>query len=78
MIPLGITAIEDKLQEGVPSTISNLALANIKLWVLTGDKLETAENIGFACNLLTEQMYRRQVLLTEAYCSALQHTATHG
>ena len=58
MVPLGITAIEDKLQEGVPKTISNLALANIKLWVLTGDKMETAENIGFACNLLTESMNR--------------------
>ena len=37
----------------MPKTISNLALANIKLWVLTGDKMETAENIGFACNLHT-------------------------
>lgn len=36
---LGATAIEDKLQEGVPETISCLTLANIKIWVLTGDKL---------------------------------------
>lgn len=35
---LGATAIEDKLQEGVPETIAILSLANIKLWVLTGDK----------------------------------------
>ncbi|XP_014676806.1 PREDICTED: phospholipid-transporting ATPase ID-like [Priapulus caudatus] len=34
----GATAIEDKLQDGVPETIANLALANIKIWVLTGDK----------------------------------------
>jgi phospholipid-transporting ATPase len=61
MEPLGITAIEDKLQEGVPSTIANLARANIKLWVLTGDKMETAENIGFACNLLTDQMNRSYI-----------------
>lgn len=35
---LGATAIEDKLQEGVTETIASLSLANIKIWVLTGDK----------------------------------------
>lgn len=35
---MGATAIEDKLQEGVPETIAVLSLANIKIWVLTGDK----------------------------------------
>lgn len=39
---LGGTAIEDKLQDGVPDTIEDLKRAGIKLWVLTGDKLETA------------------------------------
>lgn len=38
MILIGATAIEDKLQDGVPDTIANLALAGIKIWVLTGDK----------------------------------------
>ena len=38
MLLMGATAIEDKLQDGVPDTIANLALANIKIWVLTGDK----------------------------------------
>lgn len=38
MTLLGATAIEDKLQDGVPQTIANLGLAGIKLWVLTGDK----------------------------------------
>lgn len=42
---LGGTAIEDKLQDGVPDTISDLKRAGIKLWVLTGDKLETAIGI---------------------------------
>ncbi|KAK1337485.1 hypothetical protein QTO34_002114 [Cnephaeus nilssonii] len=55
LILLGATAIEDKLQDGVPETISKLAKADIKIWVLTGDKKETAENIGFACELLTEE-----------------------
>ena len=35
---LGATAIEDKLQDGVPQAIANLALSGIKIWVLTGDK----------------------------------------
>lgn len=38
MILLGATAIEDKLQDGVPDTIAELAQANIKIWILTGDK----------------------------------------
>ncbi|KAL3880445.1 hypothetical protein ACJMK2_032682, partial [Sinanodonta woodiana] len=53
---LGATAIEDKLQEGVPETIANLAKADIKIWVLTGDKQETAVNIGYSCKLLTQGM----------------------
>lgn len=53
---LGGTAIEDRLQDGVPDTISLLREAGIKLWVLTGDKVETAINIGFSCNLLTNEM----------------------
>jgi phospholipid-translocating ATPase len=53
---LGGTAIEDRLQEGVPDTIELLAEAGIKLWVLTGDKVETAINIGFSCNLLNNNM----------------------
>ncbi|GME82039.1 unnamed protein product [Ambrosiozyma monospora] len=53
---LGGTAIEDKLQDGVPESIQLLARAGIKLWVLTGDKVETAINIGFSCNLLESGM----------------------
>ena len=53
---LGATAIEDKLQDGVPDTIHTLAQAGIKIWVLTGDRQETAINIGFSCKLITEEM----------------------
>ena len=53
---IGATAVEDKLQDGVPDTIATLAKAGIKIWVLTGDKQETAINIGFACRLLTKEM----------------------
>lgn len=50
---LGATAIEDKLQDGVPETIRDLKRAGIKVWVATGDKLETAVAIGYTTNLLT-------------------------
>uniref|UniRef100_A0AAR2M1Q2 Phospholipid-transporting ATPase n=1 Tax=Pygocentrus nattereri TaxID=42514 RepID=A0AAR2M1Q2_PYGNA len=53
---IGATAVEDKLQDGVPQTIEQLAQADIKIWVLTGDKQETAENIGYSCNMLREEM----------------------
>lgn len=53
---LGGTAIEDRLQAGVPDSISILGEAGIKLWVLTGDRIETAINIGFSCNLLENDM----------------------
>lgn len=53
---LGGTAIEDRLQDGVPDSIAILGEAGIKLWVLTGDKVETAINIGFSCNLLGNDM----------------------
>lgn len=42
----GCSAIEDKLQEDVGSTIKDIRRAGIKVWVLTGDKVETAINIG--------------------------------
>jgi phospholipid-translocating ATPase len=47
LILLGATAVEDKLQNGVPECIDKLAQAGIKIWVLTGDKMETAINIGY-------------------------------
>lgn len=56
LILLGGTAIEDRLQQGVPDSISILGDAGIKLWVLTGDRIETAINIGFSCNLLGNDM----------------------
>ncbi|XP_071928389.1 putative phospholipid-transporting ATPase 9 [Coffea arabica] len=62
LILLGATAVEDKLQPGVPECIDKLAQAGIKLWVLTGDKMETAINIGFACSLLRQGM--KQIIIT--------------
>ena len=56
LVLLGATAIEDKLQRGVPEAIEMIRLAGLKLWVLTGDKVETAITIGYSCRLITKEM----------------------
>mmetsp|Transcript_111347 Transcript_111347/g.175453 ORF Transcript_111347/g.175453 Transcript_111347/m.175453 type:complete len:1136 (+) Transcript_111347:57-3464(+) len=56
LILSGISAIEDKLQEGVPQAITTVKAAGIRFWVLTGDKTETAVEIVRACKLFTEDM----------------------
>ncbi|XAR64986.1 Phospholipid-translocating ATPase [Bertholletia excelsa] len=56
LVLIGCTAIEDKLQEGVPACIETLSRAGIKIWVLTGDKMETAINIAYACKLINNDM----------------------
>ncbi|XP_021298955.1 probable phospholipid-transporting ATPase 8 isoform X2 [Herrania umbratica] len=62
LILLGATAVEDKLQKGVPDCIDKLAKARIRIWVLTGDKKGTAINIGYACSLLRHGM--KQIVIT--------------
>ncbi|KAJ3192958.1 hypothetical protein HK101_005687 [Irineochytrium annulatum] len=59
---LGSTAIEDRLQTGVPETIDKLRRAGIKVWMLTGDKRETAINIAYTCELVKETS---EVILVE-------------
>ncbi|KAG0500444.1 hypothetical protein HPP92_000516 [Vanilla planifolia] len=70
LILVGATAVEDKLQKGVPRCIDKLAQAGLKIWVLTGDKMETAINIGFACSLLRQGM--KQI------CISAMHTDLIG
>ena len=53
---LGATIVEDKLQDGVPDTIRDLRMAGIKIWMLTGDKMNTAFNIGLSCNLISKSI----------------------
>lgn len=69
---LGATAVEDKLQNGVPDCIYKLAEAGIKIWVLTGDKMETAINIGFACSLLRRNMEQIIISLETPHIQALE------
>jgi len=69
---LGATGIEDKLQEGVPEAIESIRQAGIKVWVLTGDKRETAISIGLSCKLLSGDM--QQIIIngtSEVECRKL-------
>ena len=59
---IGATAIEDKLQRDVMETIQALKEAGIKVWVLTGDKIDTAINIGYSCGLLNNHMVKHIVI----------------
>jgi phospholipid-translocating ATPase len=52
---LGATAIEDQLQTDVDKTLSILMRAGIKIWMLTGDKIDTAKSIAFSCKLISHE-----------------------
>ncbi|KAF2087979.1 phospholipid-translocating P-type ATPase [Saccharata proteae CBS 121410] len=69
----GATAIEDKLQKGVPEAIDKLRRANIKMWMLTGDKRETAINIGHSCRLIKD--YSSVTILDHEAGDVEQHIA---
>ena len=61
---LGATGIEDQLQTGVPEAIASLQTAGIRIWVLTGDKQETAINIGYSSHLIDSDA---DVIILNAY-----------
>lgn len=65
MFQIGATGIEDKLQQGVPETIKKLHEAGMRVWVLTGDKLQTAINVGRAAKLITTKMAREGILVID-------------
>ncbi|EGR30728.1 phospholipid-translocating p-type flippase family protein, putative [Ichthyophthirius multifiliis] len=67
LILVGATAIEDKLQDKVGETIHSLKCAGIKVWVLTGDKVETAINIGFSCKLLSNDLQQYVIKLQKNF-----------
>ena len=53
---LGATAIEDQLQDDVDKIIKAMKETGMKVWMLTGDKLDTARNIAISCKLFNEKM----------------------
>jgi phospholipid-translocating ATPase len=58
---VGATAVEDRLQDKVPETLEALRMAGIKVWVLTGDKRETAINISKSCKHFSPDMEMLQL-----------------
>ncbi|XP_066331467.1 probable phospholipid-transporting ATPase 8 isoform X2 [Miscanthus floridulus] len=78
LVLLGATAVEDRLQNGVPECIYKLAQAGIKIWILTGDKLETAVNIGYACNLLRKEMEDIFITLENSSTNASEGSSGEG
>lgn len=73
---LGVTGLEDKLQNKVPNVLQELLEAGINVWMLTGDKLDTAESIGFACRLFrddTEVFKIRSSLNNQAVTNKLKN-----
>jgi phospholipid-translocating ATPase len=71
MTLIGATAVEDRLQELVPEILADIIKAEIKLWMLTGDKLETAENIGISCNLIQQKFHKFYIQMKD--CSDLHN-----
>ena len=69
MVLIGSTAIEDRLQENVADSIQFMKQAGIKVWVITGDKVETSINIGVSAGLLDHGM--NQQIIDESEISAL-------
>ncbi|KAK2943041.1 ion-transporting P-type ATPase [Blattamonas nauphoetae] len=51
---VGCTGVEDKLQDGCAETIDYFIQAGVRVWILTGDKVDTAVNIAFSCQLLKQ------------------------
>lgn len=69
--------IDDVCVQGVPESIADLLKADIKIWVLTGDKQETAINIGYSCRLLTQAMTLIIINETCLDVSTVHATAFH-
>jgi magnesium-transporting ATPase (P-type) len=57
LILIGGSAVEDKLQDDLKKTIKNMRNTDIKIWMLTGDKMETAENIAISSGLFKKVLF---------------------
>ena len=70
---LGLTGVEDKLQEDIRPTLELLRNAGIKIWMLTGDKVETATSIALSTKLVSKTQTIRQIQKVEHPEEALDH-----
>ncbi|ORX56555.1 phospholipid-translocating P-type ATPase [Piromyces finnis] len=87
LILLGLTAVEDQLQENIPETIDYLLNAGIKMWLLTGDQQDTAINIGMSSCLLNnnsnlmilnDKTYRKCERTLEKYINKMKENDEWG
>lgn len=62
---LGVTGVEDLLQEDVNKCLSDFRQADIKVWMLTGDKGLTAKQIGLSCGILSNKSDEKQFLIED-------------
>jgi len=69
---VGVTAVEDRLQEGVPEAIATLKDAGIRVWVLTGDKIETAVDIARSSRLFNDDTTLAYATLAQSQAETLQ------
>ncbi|GFR47246.1 hypothetical protein Agub_g8931 [Astrephomene gubernaculifera] len=69
---VGVAAIEDQLQEGVPAAVATLLAAGVRVWMITGDKLETAVNIARAARLVTQPRDEQLLVLREVGEAAIR------
>ncbi|XP_014209403.1 probable phospholipid-transporting ATPase VA isoform X2 [Copidosoma floridanum] len=72
---LGATGIEDKLQSGVPESVASLVSAGIVVWLVTGDKLETAVNVAYSAHLFSS---RTQQLRLQARSKSTAESLIRG
>lgn len=67
MTVLGATGVEDQLQDNVPATLRAFAKAGIRVWMLTGDKLETGINVAVSCGLINANT--KQYIISHTSCA---------
>uniref|UniRef100_A0A665UWY7 Phospholipid-transporting ATPase n=1 Tax=Echeneis naucrates TaxID=173247 RepID=A0A665UWY7_ECHNA len=72
LILLGATAVEDRLQEKAADTIESLHKAGMKVWVLTGDKMETA-----AATCYASKLFRRNTQILELTTKRTEEQSLH-
>lgn len=70
---LGVTGVEDKLQQDVKPSLELLRNAGIKIWMLTGDKVETARCVAVSAKLVARGQYVHTISKLRSRTAALEH-----
>lgn len=70
---LGVTGVEDKLQPDIKPSLELLRNAGIRIWMLTGDKVETAKCVAVSSRLVSRGQYIYTLTGLDSIYSAQQH-----